>query len=88
MEVLTVALGFVIIMECDGYKSYLNLKDVEPLVKKYATGNLRWLYTVLSNLKNILRGTYHGRCTEIQPYIFLRKTIRSIRIESYITSLI
>lgn len=56
-------------MECDGYKSYLNLKDVEVRAKKYAVRDLRWLHTALSNLKNLLCGTYHGRYTELQPYL-------------------
>lgn len=57
------------VVECDGYKSYLNLKDVEIRAKKYVTGDLHWLHTALSNLKNLIRGTYHGRCTELQPYL-------------------
>ena len=57
------------VVECDGYKSYLNLKDVEVRAKKYATGDLHWLHIALSNLKNLIRGTYHGRCTELQPYL-------------------
>ena len=56
-------------VECDGYKSYLNLKDVKVRAKKYVTGDLHWLHTALSNLKNLLRGTYHGRCTELQSYL-------------------
>ena len=57
------------VVECDGYKSYLNLKDVEVRAKKYATGDLHWLHKTLSNLKSMLLGTYHGRCTELQPYL-------------------
>lgn len=52
------------VVECDGYKSYLNLKDVEVRAKKYAIGDLHWLHVALSNL---IRGTYRGRCTELQP---------------------
>ena len=57
------------VVERDGYKCYLNLKDVEVRGKKHATGDLHWFHTVLSDLKNLLRGTYHGRCTELQPYL-------------------
>ena len=57
------------VVECDGYKSYLNLKDVEVHAKKYATGDLHWLHIALSNLKNLIRGNYHGRYTELQPYL-------------------
>ena len=56
-------------VECGGYKSYLNLKDVEVRIKKYATGDLLWLHTALSNLKNLLQGTYHGKYTKLQPYL-------------------
>ena len=56
------------VAECDGYKSYLNLKNVEVRVKKYAIGDLHWLHTALSNLENLIRGTYHDRCTDLQPY--------------------
>ena len=55
------------VVECDSYKSYLNLNNVEVRAKKYTTGDLHWLHTALSNLKNLIRGTYHGRCTELQP---------------------
>ena len=57
------------VVECDGYKSYLNLQDVQVRAKKYTTGDLHWLHVALSNLKNLIRGTYHGRCTELQPYL-------------------
>ena len=57
------------VVECKGYKSFLNLKDVEVRAKKYATGDLHWLHTALGNLKNLIRGTYHGRCTELQSYL-------------------
>ena len=57
------------VVECDGYTSYLNLKDVEVRTKKYATGNLHWLHTTLSNLKNLLQEIYRGRCTELQLHL-------------------
>ena len=57
------------VLECDGYKSYLNLKDVEVYAKKYATYDLHWLQTALRNLKNLICRTYQGRCTELQLYL-------------------
>ena len=56
------------VIDCDGYSSYPSLDGVEVRAKKYATGDLHWLHVALSNLKNFIRGTYHGRCTELQPY--------------------
>ena len=63
------ALMEVLSMHRFSYKSYLNLKDVEVRAKKYTNGDLHWLHTALSNLKNLLRGTYHGRCAKLQPYL-------------------
>ncbi len=56
-------------VECDGYRSYLNLEHVELCAKKYKTGDLHWLHKAISNLKAFLLGTYHGRCTHIQAYL-------------------
>ena len=56
-------------VECDGYRSYLNLDNVELCAKKYKMDNLHWLHKAISNLKTFLLGTYHGRCTHIQAYL-------------------
>lgn len=56
-------------VECDGYKSYLNLEGVELNAKKYETDNLHWVHKAISNLKAFLQGTYHGRCTKLQAYL-------------------
>ena len=56
-------------VECDRYQSYLSLKNVELMPKKYQVGDLNWLHKVISNLKAYLRGTYHGRCRNIQAYL-------------------
>lgn len=56
-------------VECDGYKSYLNLEGVELNAKKYETGDLHWVHKAISNLKAFLQGTYHGRCTKLQAYL-------------------
>lgn len=56
-------------VECDGYKSYLGLQNVELVPKKYQTGDLHWLHKTISNLKACLKGTYHGRCTKLQAYL-------------------
>ena len=63
----TVATGSKI--ECDGYKSYRNLSGVTLDAKKYETGYLHWLHKAISNLKALLLGTYHGRCTQLQSYL-------------------
>ena len=55
--------------ECDSYQSYLGLKDVEVMPKKYQAGDLHWLHKAISNLKTFLMGTYHGRCTNLQAYL-------------------
>ena len=56
-------------VECDGYRSYLNLEGVELSAKKYETDDLHWLHKAISNLKAFLLGTYHGRCTKLQAYL-------------------
>ena len=56
-------------VECDGYRSYLNLEGVELRAKKYETDDLHWLHKAISNLKAFLLGTYHGRCTKLQETI-------------------
>lgn len=56
-------------VECDGYRSYLNLKGVHMDLKKYQVGDLHWLHKAISNLKAFLLGTYHGRCTKLQSYL-------------------
>ena len=56
-------------IECDGYRSYKNLSGVELDAKKYESGDLHWLHKAISNLKEFLLGTYHGRCTQLQAYL-------------------
>ena len=56
-------------VECDGYRSYLNLEGVELNAKKYETDDLHWLHKAISNLKAFLLGTYHGRCAKLQAYL-------------------
>ena len=56
-------------VECDGYRSYLNLEGVELNAKKYETDDLHWVHKAISNLKAFLQGTYHGRCTKLQAYL-------------------
>ena len=56
-------------VECDGYRSYLNLEGVELSAKKYETDDPHWLHKAISNLKTFLLGTYHGRCTKLQAYL-------------------
>ena len=56
-------------VECDGYRSYLNLEGVELSAKKYETDDLHWLHKAISNLKAFLTGTYHGRCEQLQSYL-------------------
>ena len=63
----TVAPGSKI--ECDGYRSYQDLSGVELDAKKYEPGDLHWLHKAISNLKALLLGTYHGRCTQLQAYL-------------------
>ena len=52
-------------VECDGYRSYLNLEGVELNAKQYETDDLHWLHKAISNLKTFLLGTDHGRCTKL-----------------------
>ena len=56
-------------VECDGYRSYLNLTGVELDAQRYEAGDLHWLHKAISNLKAFLLGTYHGRCTKRQAYL-------------------
>ena len=56
-------------VECDGYRSYMNLEGVELNAKRYETNDLHWLHKAISNLKAFLLGTYHGRCTNLQAYL-------------------
>lgn len=56
-------------VECDGYRSYLNLEGIQLQPKKYEVGDLHWLHKAISNLKTFLLGTYHGRCTKLQAYL-------------------
>lgn len=57
-------------IQCDGYASYKKLTDVlcQPKVYDSANGDLKWVHTVIANLKAFLLGTYHGRCTAWQSY--------------------
>lgn len=57
------------LVECDGYRSYLRLDGVHVEQKKFEIGDLHWLHKAISNLKALLIGTYHGRCTMLQPYL-------------------
>ena len=56
-------------VECDGYRSYLNLENIELSSKKYETNDLHWVHKAISNLKALLLGTYHGRCSKLQSYL-------------------
>lgn len=38
-------------VECDGYRSYLNLDGVQLEPTKYEVGDLHWLHKAISNLK-------------------------------------
>ena len=53
-------------VECDGYRSYMNLEGVELKAKRYETNDLHWLHKAISTLKAFLLGTYHGRCTNLR----------------------
>jgi len=57
-------------IQCDGYASYKKLTDVlcQPKVYDSMSGDLKWVHTVIANLKAFLLGTYHGRCMEWQSY--------------------
>lgn len=56
-------------VECNGYRSYMNLEGVELNAKRYETNDLHWLHKAISNLKAVLLATYHGRCTNLQAYL-------------------
>jgi len=58
-------------IECDGYSCYRGLTGVNCHGKTFdvANGDLKWLHKSISNLKAILLGTYHGRCSKLQPYL-------------------
>ena len=56
-------------VECDGYRSYLNLEGIQLQPKKYEVGDLHWLHKAISNLKTFLLGAHHGRCTKLQAYL-------------------
>lgn len=58
-------------IECDGFKSYIGLKNVAVDAKVYdsAAGDLKWLHKALSNLKAFLAGTYHDRYVNLQSYL-------------------
>lgn len=59
------------VIECDGYSSYKNLDGVicHGEVFDAASGSLKWLHKSISNLKALILGTYHGRCSHLQPYL-------------------
>lgn len=56
-------------IECDGYKSYLGLKNITLDAAKYEIGNLKRVHTAIGNFKAFLLGTYHGSCGNYQPYL-------------------
>lgn len=58
-------------VQCDGLSSYQGLTGVDCKGKVFdaETGDLKWLHKSISNLKAFLLGTYHGRCSKIQPYL-------------------
>ena len=58
-------------VECDNFISYRNLQGVNCTPKNYEAtdGDLKWLHITISNLKAFLKGTYHGRCTNLQAYL-------------------
>ena len=41
-------------VECDGYRSYLNLEGVELSAKKYESDDLHWIHKAISNLEAFL----------------------------------
>lgn len=59
------------VVECDGCSSYRGLTGVNCLGKTFdaASGDLKWLHKSISNLKALLLGTYHGRCSKLQSYL-------------------
>lgn len=58
-------------LQCDGFSSYKGLTGVACDAKNFdpSNGDLKWLHKAISNLKAFLLGTYHGRCTKLQPYL-------------------
>lgn len=57
------------VIQCDGYSSYQQLNGVQVQSKTFEIGDLHWLHKAISNLKAMLLGTYHGRCTKLQMYL-------------------
>lgn len=57
------------VVECDAHKSYLGLGGVQVRSKKYEINDLKWVHKAISNLKTLLLGAYHGRCTKLQAYL-------------------
>ncbi len=59
------------VVQCDGYSSYGGLTGVNCNRKTFdaASGDLKWLHKSISNLKALILGTYHGRCSKLQPYL-------------------
>lgn len=49
-------------VECDGYRSYLSLKNVDVNSSNYTSGGLKWVHVAIGNFKAFLLGTYHGSC--------------------------
>ena len=73
-------------VECDAYKSYSALKNVDCVSRKFETGDLKWLHTAISNFKAFILGTYHGRCQDYQPYLnefCFRFSRRGVRTELF-----
>ncbi len=56
-------------VECDAFQNYRSLKNVDLDLKNYEVGDMHWLHIVISNFKTFLKGTYHGRCTNLQSYM-------------------
>lgn len=56
-------------IECDGYKSYPGLANVTVNPSKYQIGDLKWVHVAIGNFKAFLLGTYHGSCSDYQPYL-------------------
>ncbi len=58
-------------VQCDGYSSYQGLTGVNCHGKVFdaASGDLKWLHKSISDLKALLLGTCHGRCSKLQPYL-------------------
>ena len=56
-------------IECDGYRSYLGIKNITVNATKHEPGDLAWVHTAIGNFKAFLLGTYHGSCGDYQPYL-------------------